>query len=176
MSTLFAGVRKSDVALAVLLTALGVAMMVENISSTDSSVRVDSRSWLMVPVFAAATVPILWRRRSLLAVHAVTVVALVVHLVAFGWVVRCGAALPLAFALAYADGRLSSRWQSVAGLVATLGIQALVLAQDSAAGLAVLPVTAVIGGAFWGTGAWLRRRSTTAAPGTPERATVESYS
>ena len=175
MSTVFAGVRKGDVALAAALTALGVWMMVGNVLSTDGSVRIDSQSWLAVPVFAVATVPVLWRRRHLTGVLAVTLVALGAHVLAFGWMVRCGAGLPLAFALAYAAGRLSTRGRSVAGLVATLGVQALVLVEDSAAGLGVLPVTAVVGAACWGAGVWLRRRST-APLAAPERATVESYS
>ncbi|WP_375501388.1 hypothetical protein [uncultured Jatrophihabitans sp.] len=159
MSTLFAGVRRGDVALATLLTALGVLLMVENINSTDHSTRVDSHSWLLVPVFAAATVPILWRRRNLFAVYAATAAALAVHTVAFDWVVRCGAGLPLAFALSYAAGRLERGRHAVIGLIVTVGLQALVLVRDSAAGLGILPVTAGISVVFWGIGIWLQRRS-----------------
>ena len=89
MTTIFTGVRRGDVALAVLATGLGVALMLENImAGPDAGVRVDSHSWLMVPVFALATIPILWRRRSMLAVCLVTAAALAVHLLAFGWMVR----------------------------------------------------------------------------------------
>jgi hypothetical protein len=172
MNTVFSGVRKGDVVLAALLTALGVVLMVANMGGdSDPDVRIDSQSWLMIPVFAAATLPILWRRRNLLAVYAVTAAALAVHLLAFGWVVRCGAGLPLAFALAYAAGRLSDRRESVIGLVATFVIQALVLVRDSAAGLEIIPVTAAIGAAAWGIGIWLRRRAATGAATSP----VESY-
>ena len=155
---MFEGVRKGDVALAAVLTILGVVLMVENITAVDPDVRIDSHSWLMVPVFAAATLPILWRRRGILAVTLVTAVAMGVHLLAFGWVVRCGAGLPLAFALAYGVGRLAPRWQSWVGLLVILAIQVLVLVQDSAAGLHVIPFTAVIGVAAWGVGVWLRQR------------------
>jgi hypothetical protein len=161
---MFDGVRKGDVALAAVLTILGVALMVENIMAVDPDVRIDSHSWLMVPVFAAATLPILWRRRGILAVTIVTAAAMGVHLLAFGWVVRCGAGLPLAFALAYGVGRLAPRWRSWVGLLATLVIQVLVLAQDSAAGLQVIPFTAVIGVAAWGVGVWLRQRVGAAVP------------
>lgn len=172
MSTLFAGVRKGDAVLAALLTALGVVLMVENmIADPDPGMRLDSRSWLMIPVFAAATVPILWRRRSLLVVYAVTLAALLAHVLAFGWVVRCGAGLPLSFALAYAAGRLAKRWHSVAGLAAALAVQALVLVQDSAAGLGIIPVTAGLAALAWGIGAGLRRRSAKNAPVEP----VPSY-
>jgi uncharacterized membrane protein len=89
----------------------------------------------------------------------VTAAALAVHLLAFGAMVRCGAGLPLAFALAYGVGRLSDGWRSWVGLLLATGIQVLVLAQDSAAGLDIIPVTAVIGVAIWGVGVWVRRRA-----------------
>src|ERR1700710_324415 len=115
MTTLFAGVRRGDVVLAALLTALGVLLMVEDVMSTDGSVRIDSHSWLLVPVFAAATLPILWGRRDLLAVYPVTGAAAGLPPRRFGWEVRCGAGLPLAFALGYTAGRLGTGWQSVLG-------------------------------------------------------------
>lgn len=154
------GVRKGDVALAVVLTAMGVLLMVENIVSTDPITRFDSHSWWLVPVFAAATLPILWRRRGILSVTLVTAAALAVHVLVFGDLVRCGAGLPLAFALSYSVGRLASRgWPTWAGLVATLGVQALVLVRDIAAGWDALPYSAAIGVVAWGIGAWLRSRS-----------------
>jgi hypothetical protein len=161
---MFDGVRKGDVALAAVLTVLGVVLMVENITAVDPDVRIDSHSWLMVPVFAATTLPILWRRRGMLAVTLVSAAAMAAHVLAFGWVVRCGAGLPLAFALAYGVGRLAPRWQSWVGLVVTLVVQVLVLVHDSAAGLQVIPVTAAIGVAAWGVGVWVRQRVGTAVP------------
>jgi hypothetical protein len=160
MTTIFNGVRKGDVVLAVLATGLGVALMLENIfAGADAGVRIDSHSWLSIPVFALATIPILWRRRSMLAVLLVTAAALALHVLAFGWMVRCGAGLPLAFALAYGAGRLNDGWRSWVGLVAVTAIQVLVLVQDSAAGLDIVPFTAVIGAAIWGVGVWVRRRA-----------------
>jgi hypothetical protein len=158
--TIFDGVRKGDVALAIGTTALGIFLMTENVlAGADSGVRVDSHSWLSLPVFAAATVPVLWRRRSMPAVLGVTAVALAVHVLAFGWLVRCGAGLPLAFVLAYGVGRLMAGRASWLGLAATVGIQFLVLVRDSAAGLEIIPVTALLGAAVWGVGVWLRRRA-----------------
>lgn len=164
MDTLFTGVRKGDVVLAALLTALGVVLMVADVrTGPGSETRIDSQSWWMVPVFAAATLPILWRRRNLVAVVAVTAVALAVHDLAFGWVVRCGAGLPLSIALAYAAGRLADGRRSVGLLLGTVVVQALVLLRDSAAGSEILPVTAVLAAAAWGSGVWLRRRSASRA-------------
>ena len=160
MKKILEGVRPGDVILAAILTGLGVWIMLENILAVDPDIRIDSQSLLMLPVFAVATVAIVWRRRSMPAVLAVTAAALAVHDVAFGWVVRCGAGLPLAFALAYACGRLMQPGRSrVLGLLATFGIQVLVLAFDSAAGLGVLPFTVAIGAAFWGGGVAVAARS-----------------
>jgi hypothetical protein len=160
MNKIFAGVRQGDVVLAVLMTALGVLMMLENIlSDSTAEVRIDSHSWLLVPVFAAATLPILWRRRGMIGVLVVTAAALAVHVVAFGWLVRCGAGLPLAFALAYGAGRLSRGMWSWIGLVGSLAIQFLVLVRDSAAGLDIIPVTAAIGVVFWAAGVLMARRA-----------------
>ncbi len=94
----------------------------------------------------------------MLGVLAVTAAALAVHVLAFGWVVRCGAGLPLAFALAYGAGRLTDRWQNVIGLIAVIGVQFLVLVKDSAAGLGVIPFTALISIAAWAAGVWVRKR------------------
>jgi hypothetical protein len=176
MTAIFDGVRKGDVVLAVLATGLGVALMLENIfPGSDAGVRIDSHSWLLIPVFALATLPILWRRRSMLAVCLVTAAALAVHVLAFGWMVRCGAGLPLAFALAYGAGRLNDGWRSWVGLLAVTGIQVLVLVEDSAAGLDVLPFTVVIGAAVWGVGVWVRQRAgRRVAVGAPTPAVVEA--
>ena len=173
MNSSIRGVRAGDAVLAAALTALGALLMVGNITGTEE-VRVDSRSWLLVPVFASATLPILWRRRSMLAVIGVTAAALAVHVLAFGWLVRCGAGLPLAFALAYGAGRLSDRTQALIGLVGVIGIEFLVLVKDSAAGLGIIPVTAAAAAAAWGVGVWLRRRS--AVSGVTEApVTADSY-
>jgi len=160
MKSILRGVRPLDYVLAAALTALGVILMVANMHSTDAKTRIDSTSWVMIPIFAAATLPILWRRTNLWAVLGVTAVALAVHDVAFGWVVRCGAGLPLTFALAYSVGRLmTDRKQSYFGLAAVAAIQFLVLVTDSAAGLGVIPFTIAISAALWGVGLYLQKRS-----------------
>jgi hypothetical protein len=160
MKSILRGVRPLDYVLAAALTALGVVLMVANMGGPDGSTRIDSTSWVLIPVFAAATLPILWRRTNLWAVLGVTAAALGVHDIAFGWVVRCGAGLPLAFALAYAVGRLmTDRRQSYFGLAAVVVIQFLVLVTDSAAGLGIIPFTAVISAGFCGVGRYVQKRS-----------------
>ncbi len=63
-----------------------------------------SHSWGMVPVFALATIPVLWWRRNVIAVTSVALVVMVLHDLVFGWVTRCGAGLPLAFVLVFLGG------------------------------------------------------------------------
>jgi hypothetical protein len=175
MNSILRGVRPLDYVLAAGLTALGVVLMLANINGSNDGTRIDSTSWVMIPVFAVVTLAILWRRTNLWAVLGVTAAALAVHDVAFGWVVRCGAGLPLAFALAYAAGRLlTDRRQSYYALAAVVGIQFLVLVRDSAAGLGIIPFTAVISAAFWGVGLYVAKRSpNTADAGIP--APVETF-
>ena len=175
MNSILRGVRPLDYVLAAVMTALGVVLMVANMQGSDDGTRIDSTSWVMIPVFAVATVPILFRRRNLWAVLGVTAAAFAVHDVAFDWVIRCGAGLPLAFALAYSVGRLmTDRQQSYGGLAAVIGIQLLVLVRDSAAGLEILPFTAVISVAFWGAGLYVQQRSHRSVAAT-DAARVETF-
>jgi hypothetical protein len=154
-------IRPMDVVLAVLLSGLGVWLMLENMAGSDNT-RIDSTSWLLIPVFLLATLPVLFRRANMIAVILVTAAAMAVHVAAFGWLVRCGAGLPLAIVLAYSAGKLiADRTQSVVAMVLTIGVQYLVLVKDSAAGLDILPVTALIGAAAWGIGLYVRSRSVT---------------
>jgi signal transduction histidine kinase len=152
-----------DVVLAVVLSALGAFAMVMNMGAEGQEVRIDSTSWLMVPVWLAATVPVLWWRRNLNAVIGVSVVAMAVHVLAFGWVVRCGPGLPLVFVLAFlccvAYPWRQALW-SVAGVVA---LAFLVLVQDSAAGPDLLPAVVLIVAVMAGIGSVVRQRSSLAA-------------
>ena len=73
--SILAGIRPLDGILAAALTVLGVVLMVANVLSTDDETAAEiaggtmvhplsSHSWLMIPVFALATVAVLWWRRS----------------------------------------------------------------------------------------------------------------
>ena len=89
------GLRPVDWVVAGALTALGVWLMVVNVVISDVQVeanisagtmvhQMSSHSWAMVPVFAVATVPVLWWRRNVIAVTGIAVVALVAHDLVFG--------------------------------------------------------------------------------------------
>ena len=95
-SRVMRGIRPIDAVLAVM-----------NIESTDGSTRIDSHSWLQLPLFVAAMLPVLWWRRSLLGALLASSGLMLVHVLAFGHGVRCGAGLPLAFVLAFLCGLAS---------------------------------------------------------------------
>ena len=57
------GIRPVDAVLTAVLVALGSSLTIMNIYSDDPGTRIDSRSWLMLPVFVASIVPVLWWRR-----------------------------------------------------------------------------------------------------------------
>jgi signal transduction histidine kinase len=146
------GIKVRDWLLAGVLTALGVVLMVENIVIGDAEVARDiaedsmahtmsSHSWWMLPVFAAATIPVLWWRRSVLAVTGIALGVMVLHDLIFGWVTRCGAALPLAFVLAFLGALVYDRAKAwlACGFVVLLTVAAV--AVDASAG----PDAAVLG-------------------------------
>jgi hypothetical protein len=155
------GVRPVDWVLAGVLTALGTALMVMNVLLTDQEVGeavaegsmvhpMSSHSWLMVPAFALATLPVLWWRRGVVAATGLALVAVVAHDLLFGWVTRCGAGLPLAFVLAYLGAYACPRARAL--LVLGLGslLTVAVLAVDATTGIEpialALPVLLIIFG------------------------------
>lgn len=153
-----------DAALAITLTALGAVLMLANINADASDTKdlnhaITNQSWLMLPVFLGTTLPVLWRRRNVLAVVLASTVVMGAHVLAFDWVIRCGAGLPLSFVLAYSVGRLADKREGYAGLAVVIAGQALVLVRDSAAGPSILPVTAVIALAAWGVGVYVRQQA-----------------
>jgi len=182
MNAILKGVRPLDYVLAGLLTAAGALLMVENIvAGDDESLAhpVSTTSWLILPVFALVTLPILWRRRNVLAVIGVTIAASVVHLLAFGWLTRCGATLPLSFALAYAVARFAGTIRNqLIGVAGIVLLQVVVLIHDSSIGQVADGLVIALPGAalFYGIGLLVqnrvsRKQPVTVAPAA-ERAVV----
>jgi signal transduction histidine kinase len=157
------GIRRSDVALTIVLAGLGTYLMWENVTTNDASIRIDSHSWWMLPVFLAAVLPVLWWRRNPVVVTAVVVAVMVVHVLMFGWVARCGAGLPLTWVLAYLVGTRDGVRRSAAALLLVEALGAAVLIRDSAAGPSLLPVVALISVGVWGIGRVARQRSVMSA-------------
>ena len=170
MTGVFRGVRIGDYALAGVLTALGVLRMEFDVRSTDASVArqvadgsmvhaLSSHSPWMIPVFAAATIPVLWWRRSLLAVTGIAIVVMALHDVLFGWVTRCGAGLPLALVLAFLGALTYERAKAwlAAGLSALLAFAVVVVDATTGPNVIglVLPVMLIVFGIGWA----VRRRA-----------------
>jgi signal transduction histidine kinase len=169
MSEVFREVKGRDWLLAGVLTALGLLLMLGNIGTTDAEVArsiaegsafhpQDSRSLWMIPVFLAATVPVLWWRRSVLVVTGVALAVMVLHDLLFGWVTRCGAGLPLAFVLAFLGAVAYGRTKAwlVCGLSVLLA--AAVVVVDSTTGPDVLLLAAPIILIVFGIGRAARHR------------------
>ena len=167
MSDILKDVRPLDYVLAGVLTAAGVYLMYENITAGDDAALphpVSTTSWLILPVFLLTTLPILWRRRNVLAVVGVTTVATAVHVLAFGWLTRCGVLLPVSIALAYAVARFAGRMRNqLIGLAGVVLLQLVALVRDSSIDHVVnalvlsLPAAAL----FYGIGLYVQNRVST---------------
>lgn len=157
MGEVFRGTKVRDWVLAGVLTALGVLLMLENVTMPDAGVdraiaeasmvhAMSSHSSWMIPVFAGATIPVLWWRRSVLAVTGIAVAVMALHVLLFGWVTRCGAGLPLAFVLAFLGAMAYARRKAwiVCGLVALLTMLVLVLDATTGPSVVVLALPIVV--------------------------------
>jgi hypothetical protein len=164
MNGILKGVRPLDYVLAGVLTVLGAFLMVENITApadADLAHPVSTQSWVILPVFLLVTVPILWRRRHILAVIGFTIAASAVHLLAFDWLTRCGATLPLSFALAYAVARFAGNVRNqLIGVAGIVLLQVVVLVHDSSIGKVGDGLVIAIPGAalFYGIGLLVQNR------------------
>ena len=165
MNAILKGIRPLDYVLAALATGAGVFLMYENMTTSGHGLAhpLSTTTWAMLPVFLAVTVPILWRRRNILAVVGATAVALAVHVILFGWNTRCGVVLPLSFALAYAVARFAvGRRDHLIGLVVIFLLQLLTIARDSSIDtiIGALPIALGGGAIFYGIGRFVQVRVT----------------
>ncbi len=131
------GIRPLDYVLTAVMVGLAVVLAVMNmtVETSDLAHPLDSQSALMIPVFVLAALPILWRREHVLTALGVSVAVVAASVPAFGWVTRCGFALPLAVAFAYAVARFAggARNQFV-GLTGVLLLEVVTLVQDASTG------------------------------------------
>jgi hypothetical protein len=161
---IFKGIRPLDYVLAAVMVALAALIGVENVTAgadADLAHSLDSQSPLIVPVFVAAALPILWRRRGILAAIGVSFVIVAASVPAFGWITRCGFALPLSFAMAYAVARFAgSKQNQVVGLVGILALQVVTLMKDaSTGGLDALVLSVPVAALFYGVGYVVQTRA-----------------
>jgi signal transduction histidine kinase len=173
-SGVFRGIRPVDWVLAGGLTALGTALMVGNVMISNADVtaaiagrtmvhEMTSHSWAMVPVFALATVPVLWWRRGVVAVTGIALVVMVLHDVFFGWVTRCGAGLPLAFVLAYLGAVSLERRQAWINLGLATLLSAAVLVVDATTGFEPIVLAVPVLLIVFAVGRAVRQRSAMSA-------------
>jgi hypothetical protein len=156
-------IRPLDYLLAALMSAAGVFLMWENITAGDDPSLIhppSTTSWLIVPAFLLVTLPIVARRSNVAAVAGITAAAAAVHVLAFGWLTRCGVVLPLAFALAYAVARFAPTLrQHVLGLAAIVVLLVVTLLRDSSADLAgAMPIALAGVALFYGGGLLVQNR------------------
>ena len=165
---IFKGIRPLDYVLTAVMVVLAVLIGLENVYATvEVAHPLDSQSALMVPVFVAAALPILWRRRNILAVIAVSFVVTAASLPMFGWVTRCGWALPLSMAMAYAVARFAgSKRNQVVGLVGVFALQLVTLVWDSTTDyVGALLMSVPIAALFYGIGWFVQSRAEKSAAG-----------
>jgi signal transduction histidine kinase len=164
MSGALRGVKVGDWVLAGVLTALGLLLMVFDTKETNADAAraiadgsmvhlVSSRSWWLLPVFALATVPVLWWRRNLFAVIGITIAAMVLHDALFGWVTRCGAGLPLALTLTFLAALTYERSRAWLAAALCVVLAFTVVVVDATTGPTViglvLPVALIVFGIGW---------------------------
>jgi hypothetical protein len=170
----FRGVRPVDWVLAGALTLLGVWLMVENVLFSDADVAANiaagtmvhemtTHTWAMVPVFALATIPVLWWRRNVLAVITVALVVMVLHDLLFGWVTRCGAGLPLAFVLAFLGAVSLDRPRAWVAVALTTALAGAVVVVDASTGFDPMLITVPILLIVFAVGRGVRHRTALSA-------------
>jgi hypothetical protein len=170
MREVFRGIKWPDYAAAAVLTTLGVILMRFDVVETDAGVArqvaaggmahtMSSHSPWMIPVFLGTTIPVLWWRRSVLAVTGVCLVVMVLHDALFGWVTRCGAALPLVFVLTFLGALTYERGKAwlTAGLTTVLTVAVSV--RDSTTGFSVVALVVPVLLVVFGIGRAARHRT-----------------
>ena len=111
----------------------------------------------------AMTLPVIFARRAPLTAAVILAAAAAANEVFFGSLVRCGAALPAVFFVAYLAGRARTgrtRVLVLAGVLASVVIQCL---YDPRLGAPVIVLMTAVSGVFAGAGILVRRRASLVA-------------
>jgi signal transduction histidine kinase len=164
---------RRDVAIAAVLSLLGLLLMILNLygddglangprTNPDAHAAVHVGNLLpyefVIPLFLLVTVPLLWRRAAPVAAVGAALAGLLVNEALTGSeLVRCGVVLPTAFLFAFTTGaRLDGRAARI-GLALSLALTVVDASLEFGP-----PTTAVMGGvtvAMWGIGRVVRSRS-----------------
>lgn len=107
----------------------------------------------------AMTLPVAFARRAPLPSAAILAAAAAANGLFFGHLVRCGAALPAAFYVAYVAGRACAGRRRTLTLAFVLAGVVIQCVADPQLGRDVIPLMAAVSGVFFGAGLLVRRRS-----------------
>jgi hypothetical protein len=165
MTASLARVGKRDIAIAALLTVLGLALMVLNVAEYDAAEYKKNTPIYFggllpyefaILLFPLVTVPLLWRRVAPLTAVGASLGGLIVNDLLVGTdVIRCGVVFPTAFVFAFTTGSQLEGADARKGLALSLG---LTLGAVVELGTFALVFTAV-GAAMWGIGRVVRSRA-----------------
>jgi hypothetical protein len=133
MKSATARIGKRDIAIASVLSVLGVLLMYLNVVEPAAEEELGAVRWggilpieFALPLFLLVTVPLLWRRAAPLAAVAASFAGLVVNEVLIGTdVLRCGVVLPTALFFAFTAGAQLSGRDSRLGLALAAGLTLL---------------------------------------------------
>jgi signal transduction histidine kinase len=135
-------------------------MAIEDITYKGTGFRIDSHSWLQLPLWVAAALPVLWWRRNLVGALLASSGLALVHDLAFGHVTRCGSGIPLCFVLAFLCGLSdAAKRQRLAALGLSIVLATFVLMWDTSAGPSITPVVALIQVGLYGVGRVVAHRA-----------------
>jgi hypothetical protein len=169
MTASLSRVGKRDIAIASVLTLLGLALMYLNVHDHNADPAEFKRQSAIyfgglvpvefaIPLFPLVTVPLLWRRVAPLAAVGAAFGGLVVNELLVGTdIIRCGVVFPTAFIFAFTTAAQLDRPEARSGLALSLGLIVLVGAVEL--GPPATAVFAAVGVAMWGIGRVVRSRA-----------------
>ena len=168
MTASLSRVGKRDIAIASVLTLLGVALMIENVvDHHDDPAHFKENTAVYfgglipfefaIPLFLLVTVPLLWRRVAPLPAVCAALAGLAINELLVGTdVVRCGVVFPTAFVFAFTTGSLLDGPEARKGLALSLGL--VLLDGTVEFGPPVTIVMATVAVAMWGIGRVVQSR------------------
>jgi hypothetical protein len=165
MTSAWARIGKRDIAIAGILSVLGLLYMHLNVSDPASEEDLGMVRfygllpiWFAYPLFLLVTVPLLWRRAAPIAAVSASFAGLVLNEVLIGTdLIRCGVVLPTALFFAFTAGAQLEGRESRIGLLLSAGLTAV----DFGVGFdwATIVVATGVTVAMWGIGRIVRSRS-----------------
>jgi len=152
--TLGAPIRRLDIAIAVVLSLLGVALMVMNVTDPEIGASV-----LAVPAILVVTAPLLWCRAAPLLALAALLAAYAVHALLFAHLVRCGIVFAsmylLVFMAASREGLRTSLIALGLGFVTVFAVSQTDFFLD----ISIVPEFSAVAFVLWGIGRVVHSRA-----------------